>query len=112
MTRVSLALSFLLSSLLVATPASARNLVSASDWSRVMRVHHCEESSWHVAGPIYQGGLGWLHSTWLAYRGPGTPLWANLASPQEQAWAMVRFVHKTLHYWPHQGWPTSCGSGY
>ena len=112
MTRISLVLSLFASSLLVATPASAHRLVSPSDWSRVMKVHRCEESSWTVSGAVYQGGLGWLHSTWLRYRAPWMPTWANLTTPQEQAWAMVRFVNETLHYWPHQGWPRTCGAGY
>ena len=87
-----------------------RDLVSRSDWSRVVEVHRCEEpSSWHVNGPMYQGGLGWLHSTWLTYRASWMPWDMAMATPQEQAWAMVRFVTTTLHYWPDA---IGCTGGY
>jgi hypothetical protein len=32
-----------------------------------------------------------------------------MATPQEQAWAMVRFVTTTLHYWPDAA---GCTGGY
>lgn len=87
-------------------------LVTPAQWSRVVRVHRCEGDSWRSSGPLYQGGLGWRPATWLAYRAPWMPLSAAQATPQEQAWAMVRFVERTLHYWPDQGWPRWCGTGY
>ena len=105
-------LSFCLSSLLIATPASAQHLVTSRSWHRVEKVHRCESPTWHDNGPTYQGGLGWLHSTWTAYRAPWMPLNMARATPQEQAWAMVQFVQRTLHYWPHQGYPLTCGGGY
>ena len=87
-----------------------RDAVPHSDWSRVVAVHRCEEpSSWHVNGPMYQGGLGWLHSTWLTYRASWMPWDMAMATPQEQAWAMVRFVTTTLHYWPDA---SGCTGGY
>ena len=109
--RPILAVSFLLSSHSGAViPHHPRRLVTPSQWSRVVAVHRCEEpSSWHVNGPMYQGGLGWLHSTWLAYRAPWMPWNAAMASPQEQAWAMVRFVSTTLHWWPDS---LGCTGGY
>ncbi len=97
-------------SLLAATGHVA--LVTPAQWAKVARVHRCEGDAWHQSGPLYQGGLGWRHATWLAYRAPWMPLSAARATPQEQAWAMVRFVGETLHYWPDQGWPLWCGSGY
>ena len=109
--RPILALSFLLSShSAFAVHHPPRHLVSPSEWSKVVRVHRCEEpSSWHVNGPMYQGGLGWLHSTWLAYKAPGMPRWMDQATPQQQAWAMVRFVQRAQHWWPDQ---TGCTGGY
>lgn len=112
MLRSSLALSFCLSSLLVATPATAHQLVSRANWIRVVRVHHCEGVAWDSRGPIYSGGLGWLSATWHQYKAPWMPATMDLATPQEQAWAMVRFVATTLHYWPDQQWPARCSGGY
>ncbi len=97
-------------SLLVAAPHA--HLVTPAQWAKVIRVHHCEGDPWHLAGPTYQGGLGWRPATWLSYRAPWMPTSASLATPQEQAWAMVRFVARTLHYWPDQSWPAVCGTGY
>ncbi len=88
-------------------------LVSAADWARVVRVHECEEpSSWHVRGGTYAGGLGFTLSTWTTWRAPWMPVSMSAASPQEQAWAMVRFVGAVLHYWPDQSWPAFCSGGY
>jgi hypothetical protein len=72
----------------------------------------CEQRNWHADGPTYFGGLGWLWSTWQAYRAPWMPVNMADATPAEQAWAMVRMVGETLHYWPHQTYPASCGAGY
>ena len=99
--RPILALSFLLSSHAVGT--RPHRLVQPSVWLKVVRVHRCEEPmSWKVNGPTYQGGLGWLHSTWMAYRAPWMPVNMAAASPEMQAWAMLRFVTRTLHWWPDQ----------
>lgn len=62
-------------------------------WREIMHVHSCEEPRWNVNGPLYQGGLGWLHATWLRFRAPWMPMWANLATVREQVIAMARFVH-------------------
>lgn len=95
-----------------AAKAPRRHLVSALDWSRVVKVHRCEQpASWHVRG-TYSGGIGWLPATWAAWRAPWMPVRMDLATPQEQAWAMVRFVQGVLHYWPDQGWPVWCSGPY
>ena len=95
-----------------AASPSRRRLVSALDWSRVERVHRCEQpASWHVQG-TYPGGLGFMPSTWAAWRAPWMPVRMDLATPQEQAWTMVRFVQGALHYWPDQGWPAWCSGPY
>lgn len=87
-------------------------LVSAVIMQRTARVQACEEGhwGWHVNGSKYQGGLGWLHATWLAYRSPHFPLNMADATPQQQAWAMAHFVAHVLHgWWPDQ---TGCTGGY
>ena len=74
------------------------------------RVNVCEEGgNWHVDGSVYQGGLGWLHATWLEFRLPGMPLWADDATPRAQVRAMYRFI---AHY--HIAWPDQhgCTGGY
>ena len=74
-----------------------------------MKVHICEESAagWHVHGPEYFGGLGWLNATWLQFRRGDFPLRMDQATPQEQAWAMARFAAK--YGWPDQ---FGCSGGY
>lgn len=101
-------------SLLLSLPAGAsRPLVSSTIMAKVVKVAQCEtHGKWNSRGPVYQGGLGWLHSTWLDYRAPSFPLDMSNATPQQQAWAMDRFVSQTLHYWPHQNYPMTCGGGY
>ena len=93
---------------------SPRPLVSRAIWVKVYKVHECEESaSWHVPGPLYFGGLGWLWSTWQQWRSPGDPINMANATPMEQARAMYRFVTGANGgIWPHQGWPADCGTGY
>lgn len=102
--------------LLGANPAGAttHNLVTPRVFQMVMKIHLCEAKAlgWHVNGPKYFGGLGWLYSTWLTYRSAWMPTNMADATPQEQALAMVHFVNRTLHYWPHQGYPAYCGPGY
>lgn len=77
-----------------------------------MNVQRCEEGhwGWHINGSKYQGGLGWLHATWLNWRRADFPMNMALATPQQQAWAMLRFVNGLLHGW----WPDnpSCTGGY
>ena len=86
--------------------------ISPLNWARVTRVHMCEQSNWHAVGPTYSGGLGFLNSTWSAWRLGWMPANMGAATPLEQATTMVRFVDQFLHYWPHQGWPAYCGAGY
>ena len=74
-------------------------------------VNICEESgNWHVDGPTYFGGLGWLWATWQDWRQPSDPLNMALASPEEQARAMARFVGHVMGGW----WPDAhgCSGGY
>lgn len=67
---------------------------------RTLRVHHCEEPTWHVDGSLYQGGLGWKHATWLTFRLPWMPITAAEATVREQVIAMTRFAKK--YGWPDQ----------
>lgn len=79
-----------------------RPLVSRLIMAMTMRVHVCEEGGhgWRVDGPTYFGGLGWLWSTWQAFRSPAFPANMADASPQQQAWAMAHFA--TAYGWPDQ----------
>jgi hypothetical protein len=92
--------------LLLLHPASAttHRLVSPAIFAKVLRVHNCEEEgNWFVHGPSYFGGLGWQLATWLQYRLPGFPPRPDLATPQEQARAMLHFVVVGEHgWWPDQ----------
>ena len=76
-------------------------------------VNRCEESGdWHVAGPTYFGGIGWLWATWQQWRQPSDPLNMAQATPQEQARAMARFVgHAMGGWWPDQP-AGNCTGGY
>ena len=79
------------------------HLVPHSEMVKVLRVHVCEEPSWHVNGAEYQGGLGWLHATWLEFRSPGDPWNMATASVTQQAQAMIRFAAE-------YGWPDLNGT--
>jgi hypothetical protein len=87
---------------LLATNSGASPLVNPKIMQMTMKVHVCEESAagWHVHGPTYFGGLGWLDATWLEFRLPGFPIRADLASPAQQARAMSRFASR--YGWPDQ----------
>lgn len=90
------------------------SLVSSAIWHKVMRVHICEEGngrgSWHINGSTYAGGLGWMLATWAQWRRHDFPLSAANATPQQQAWAMQRFVaHAMGGWWPDQ---PHCTGGY
>ena len=87
------------------------SLVSAQVMALTSNVNRCEESGdWHVNGPTYFGGLGWLWATWQEWRQPTDPLNMAYATPQEQARAMARFVGHVMGGW----WPDShgCTGGY
>jgi hypothetical protein len=77
---------------------------------QVAQVNMCEEGgNWHVNGPTYFGGLGWLDATWAEFRKPAWPSDMADAPPLMQANAMFRFV---WHYgigMPDQG---GCTGGY
>jgi len=67
--------------------------VTRSMMRDVSRVNVCEEGGrWHVDGPTFFGGLGWLHPTWLMFRRPEWPQNMADAPPYMQANAMWRFV--------------------
>lgn len=67
--------------------------VSRAMMREVARVNVCEEGgNWHVDGPVFSGGLGWLHSTWSMFRRPAWPRDMADAPPYMQANAMWRFV--------------------
>jgi len=79
------------------------------------KVHFCEENvpnGWHIHGPLYYGGLGWLAATWDKYRLPGFPVRADLATPLQQARAMARFIAVTGMPWPDQLPGPQCTGGY
>ena len=96
-------LSFLLLSLCLllvpsstASAVSRHTLVTPSQFRQALWVHHCEEAAygWHVDGPMYFGGLGWRPATWTTFRASWMPTSAALATPQEQAWALMRFIKR------------------
>jgi hypothetical protein len=92
-----------LAGVLLSLAVTPHRLVPPSIMAKVERVHVCEESGdWFVHGPKYFGGLGWLGATWNTYRAPSMPSRADLATPQEQAWAMWRFVRANGNWWPDQ----------
>ncbi len=96
-----------------AKPTQTFGIVSALVMSLASNVNHCEESgNWHVDGPTYFGGLGWLWATWQDWRQPTDPVNMAQATPPEQARAMARFVGHVLGGW----WPDqplgNCTGGY
>lgn len=87
-----------------------RPVVSWPIWQATVKVHNCEEPSWHVHGQTYSGGLGWRHDTWDRFKAPWMPSDMGDATPLEQAWAMAHFVSTMNHgYWPDQ---FGCTGGY
>lgn len=83
-------------------PRFPRPLVNRLIMAETERVHACEEGSygWHVNGPTYFGGLGWLWATWQTFRRHDFPVSMADATPQQQAWAMARFAFQ--YGWPDQ----------
>jgi hypothetical protein len=108
-----------LTSLLAALPATA-SWASPKNTPQYLlkaeKVHFCEENvpnGWHVDGPVYFGGLGWLAATWDRYKLPGFPATAAQATPLEQARAMARFVAIVERgWWPDQLNGDQCTGGY
>lgn len=88
-----------------------RPLVSPLILRKTINVHNCEEGSygWHVNGPEYFGGLGWLDATWLKYKFPRFPRYMSEATVEQQAWAMAHFVAANGGWWPDQ---VGCTGGY
>ncbi len=70
---------------------------------RWMKVHVCEERGhgWHVDGPTYFGGLGWVQATWDQFRRPDFPKSAAMATITQQIWAAQRFAG-FYHFVPDQ----------
>lgn len=67
--------------------------ISRGMMAEVRRVNVCEEGGdWHVNGPEYFGGLGWLAATWAEFREHAWPSDMADAPPYMQANAMFRFV--------------------
>ncbi len=83
-------------------PVAVRPLVSRLIMAMTERVHVCEEGGygWHVNGPTYFGGLGWLWVTWQTYRRADFPRSMADATPAQQAWAMAHFAR--VYGWPDQ----------
>ena len=116
MRRILVLLGALALSFSLAVPSSAasthhRNLYGMKPgmMSPVERVHHCEEPAWNVDGPVYSGGLGWLHATWAMFRKPWWPADMANASPFMQGNAMWRFIWYYHIPWPDQH---GCTGGY
>jgi hypothetical protein len=95
-------------------PATAGTLPKYVQMSQ--KVHFCEENvpnGWHVSGPLYFGGLGWLSATWNRYKLPGFPARADLATPIQQSRAMLRFVTIALNgHWPDNLAGDQCTGSY
>ena len=95
----------------IAAPRTHRDplRITAAARERWTRVAICEEGGWRNAhGPTYFGSLGWLQSTWDAFRGPGFPARADEASITQQIWAAQRFAGY-YHLVPDQH---GCTGGY
>lgn len=101
-------------------PARAvhRSLVTTAVWRKVLKVHVCEEGNgpgaWHIDGPKYEGGLGYRWGLYEAHRPAGFPAHAWQATPQQQAFVMVRVIADVFGgVWPDQRpWPHPCTGGY
>ena len=78
--------------------ASASTHVSQGQMNQARWVNHCEEQGqknpWHVNGPTYFGGLGWLWATAQEFKQPSWPSNMALWTPQMQAWALYQFAAK------------------
>jgi hypothetical protein len=89
----------------IAALALAASLhVSPRVMQETTRVAICEEGGWGPAhdahGPKYFGHLGWLDSTWLEFRVPGSPRYMSQATREQEAAAMQRFSQR--YGWPDQ----------
>jgi len=86
-----------------ATTANAYMGMSyANAYRMTLRIHNCEEPTWHVKGKYYRGGLGWRPATWLTFRLPWMPTTMDMATVREQVIAMQRFAKR-------YGWPDQLG---
>lgn len=58
--------------------------------------------NWDAYNATYEGGYGFAHSTWRAYRFPGMPHRADLATPREQTMVAMRLRRTFGNYssWP------------
>lgn len=100
MQRLSaLTLSLLFTLSLWGSPASASvhsRLVTARAMQIATKVAVCEEGGWgavhNAHGPTYYGNIGWLDATWLMFRRHDFPRRMDYATPQEQAWALLRML--------------------
>lgn len=96
--------------LVLALGLTPHHLVSSQALAMATRVAVCEEGGWHnVDGPTYFGALGWLWSTWQMFRTPSFPVNMANASPEQQAWALERFVRYYHMAMPDQ---IGCTGGY
>ena len=70
--------------------------VSPALMNQARHVNICEERGygWHVDGPEYFGGLGWLWATWQEFKLPWFPRNMADATPIEQAFALSRFARR------------------
>ena len=78
-----------------AAPSMSSLHVSRALMAQTRWVNNCEESGrWHIDGPSYFGGLGWLWATWQQFRLPWFPRNMADATPVEQAFALSRFARR------------------
>src|ERR1700691_645326 len=106
MSRTLISIAFVLSISSVFTQsvtagADQHRLVPPRIFVMATNVATCEEGGWapvdDAHGPKYFGNVGFLDATYQANKLPGYPSRMDLATPQQQARVLLRFVHRTLH---------------
>lgn len=80
-----------------------RTLRVAGSIARWTPTHNCESrSSWYNRRGLFEGGLQFLHSTWIANGGARFAQHAYLASPRQQ----VEIAERTLSRASVDPWPS------
>lgn len=76
---------------------------ATSGWGKWDPILQCETGGdWHLRVGNYEGGLMFLHSTWVAYGGQEYASRADLASPSQQ----IAIAEKVLDDVGWGAWPT------
>lgn len=74
------------------------------------RVSICEEGGdWSYSGSTFDGGIGFLHATWIEFKRSPDPAWMHSASPYEQSRALFALVR---HYGIAMPDQAGCTGGY